>query len=378
MRSQLIATVKRCVIKIGTSSVIKSSGELNLVFLEELASTIKDLSQRKIQVCVVTSGAVGAGKMTLGLKTRPKKLPDVQALAAVGQIGVMHAFKESFSKFGLTVGQILLTHEVLTNRSRYLNARYCMQSLFEMGCVPVINENDSVSIEELRVGDNDTLAAYVTNLIEADLLILLSDIDGLMTGDPKKNKNASLISEVKVINEEILAMAGPTRSDTGTGGLQTKLNAAKIVTQSGEAMIIANSQTERVFSRIMEGENIGTFFCPNRSSLQSKKRWLAFNTVTQGSIVIDDGAGKAIIENGKSLLPSGILQVEGQFQDKSLVCIVHEGKVIAKGIVNYNWQDVDKIKGLHSREIEKCLGDGLYEEVIHRDYLVVMKGEKSV
>lgn len=375
MREKIIQNVKRLVVKIGTSTVIRKDGEINTAFITQLAETILDLRKRNIETCIVCSGAVGAGKSQLNLARKPKRLPERQALAAVGQIFVMSAFAEIFKKYDMNVGQVLLTHEVLTERTRYLNARFTMNSLFEFKCIPIINENDTVATEELKVGDNDTLAAYVTNLIEADLLILLSDIDGLMTDDPKKNPNARLIEEVAEVTDEIYQMAGPTRSDTGTGGLVTKLQAARIVNQCGEAMIIANSNTPNVVERIMTGESIGTFFCPGSKTLQSRKRWLAFNQSEKGAIVIDDGAALALRKKGKSLLPSGIVKVEGVFADKDLVQIKTKSKeVLGKGICNYSSDQVDKIKGKQTKEIEKILGSCPYDSVIHRDNLVIKEG----
>lgn len=375
MREKIISKVKRLVVKIGTSTVIKSDGEINASFINQLAKTIVELKNRNIETCIVCSGAVGAGKSQLKLARKPKRLPERQALAAVGQIYVMRAFAEIFKKHNLNVGQVLLTHEVLKDRVRYLNARFTMNSLFDYGCIPIINENDTVATEELKVGDNDTLAAYVTNLIEADLLILLSDIDGLMTGDPKKDRDAKLITEVAEVTEEIFQLAGPTRSETGTGGLITKLQAARIVNQCGEAMIIANSSLPLVIDRIMAGEPIGTFFCPKSKNLQSRKRWLAFNQTNKGSIIIDDGAVAALIKKNKSLLPSGIVKIEGVFADKDVVQIKSKSLVvIGRGICNYSSEQVEKIKGLQTKEIERILGSCPYDSVIHRDNLVLVEG----
>jgi len=375
VRETIISNVKRLVVKIGTSTVIKPDGEINAPFISQLAKTIVDLKKRNIETCIVCSGAVGAGKSQLKLARKPKRLPERQALAAVGQIYVMRAFAEIFKKQNLNVGQVLLTHEVLKDRVRYLNARFTMNSLFDYGCIPVINENDTVATEELKVGDNDTLAAYVTNLIEADLLILLSDIDGLMTGDPKKDRDAKLIAEVAEVTEEIFQLAGPTRSETGTGGLITKLQAARIVNQCGEAMIIANSNVPNVIEKIMNGETVGTFFCPRSKNLQSRKRWLAFNQSNKGAIVIDDGAVTALIKKNKSLLPSGIIKVEGVFADKDLVQIKSKNlDVIGRGICNYSSEQVEKIKGLQTKEIEKILGACPYDSVVHRDNLVLVEG----
>ena len=375
MRESIISNVKRLVVMIGTSTVIKPDGEINAPFISQLAKTIVDLKKRNIETCIVCSGAVGAGKSQLKLARKPKRLPERQALAAVGQIYVMRAFAEIFKKQNLNVGQVLLTHEVLKDRVRYLNARFTMNSLFDYGCIPVINENDTVATEELKVGDNDTLAAYVTNLIEADLLILLSDIDGLMTGDPKKDRDAKLIAEVPEVTEEIFQLAGPTRSETGTGGLITKLQAARIVNQCGEAMIIANSNVPSIIEKIMNGETVGTFFCPRSKNLQSRKRWLAFNQSNKGAIVIDDGAVTALIKKNKSLLPSGIIKVEGVFADKDLVQIKSKNLVvIGRGICNYSSEQVEKIKGLQTKEIEKILGACPYDSVVHRDNLVLVEG----
>jgi len=375
VRESIISNVKRLVVKIGTSTVIKPDGEINAPFISQLAKTIVDLKKRNIETCIVCSGAVGAGKSQLKLARKPKRLPERQALAAVGQIYVMRAFAEIFKKQNLNVGQVLLTHEVLKDRVRYLNARFTMNSLFDYGCIPVINENDTVATEELKVGDNDTLAAYVTNLIEADLLILLSDIDGLMTGDPKKDRDAKLIAEVPEVTEEIFQLAGPTRSETGTGGLITKLQAARIVNQCGEAMIIANSNVPSIIEKIMNGETVGTFFCPRSKNLQSRKRWLAFNQSNKGAIVIDDGAVTALIKKNKSLLPSGIIKVEGVFADKDLVQIKSKNLVvIGRGICNYSSEQVEKIKGLQTKEIEKILGACPYDSVVHRDNLVLVEG----
>lgn len=374
MRKKIIAAVKRVVIKIGTSTVIDSNGHINKIFLKNFALSIQKLKKKNIEVCIVSSGAIGAGMEVLDLKKKPNKIPYVQALASIGQIEVISGFRDIFAEFDLSIGQILITHEVLNDRTRYLNTRNTINALFELNCIPVINENDTVSIEELTFGDNDKLASLVTNLIEADLLILLSDIDGLMTADPKIDPNAVLIKEVTETTPEILNLAGPSKSETGKGGLATKLVAANIVNSCGEAMIIANSKIENVIDKIMNGEELGTFFHPNSKNLQSRKRWLAFNLSERGSIEIDDGAVKALEKNGKSLLPAGILNVKGDFEINDLVLIIdEEGKVIGKGLSNYSFEDVNKIKGLQTKEIESVLGRHIYDSVIHRDHMVLIK-----
>lgn len=365
-----LSEVKRLVVKVGSSSITHSTGRLNLFQLEKLVRQLSDLHNQGLEVVLVSSGAIGAGVGKLGLSRRPRNIPEKQAAAAVGQGILLHMYEKFFGEYGVTVGQVLLTREDFTDRKRFLNARNTLLALLQMGVVPVINENDTVAVDEIRLGDNDNLAALVAGLLDADLLILLSDIEGLFTGDPRTDKDARLIPEVTEITPEIEALAGGVGTNLGTGGMVTKLQAARIAMHSGMVTIIARAGEEDVLRRILSGEPLGTAFWPS-VRLRNKKRWIAYGSAIRGKIFIDRGAARALLENGKSLLPSGVVKVEGDFGVGSTVSVMYGDKEIARGIVNYSAREVDAIKGLQTSEIAGVLGYKDFDEVIHRNNLVL-------
>jgi len=369
VRSDLI-NAGRLVVKVGSSSLIYQSGKPNISMMESLARELSDLNNRGLDVILVTSGAQGVGFNRLGFTRRPKNIPERQAAAAVGQGMLMHIYEKLFAEYGVTVGQVLLTKEDFSDRKRFLNARNTLYSLMSLRAIPIINENDTVAVDEIKLGDNDTLAALVGGLVDADVLVLLSDVDGLYSGDPRSMSEVGLISEVREITGEMERVAGGSGSSVGTGGMVTKLQAAKIAMHSGAVMVLGNASQKDVVRRIMAGEEIGTAFWP-LEKLDNKKRWIAYSSSIQGKIFVDDGAARAILDSGKSLLSSGITKVEGSFDLGNTVSVMDpQSREIARGIVNYAARDIEKIMGRHSREIKKILGHQDYTEVIHRNNLV--------
>ena len=368
----LITNAHRIVIKVGTSTLTHNTGKLNLLLIEKLVRQLTDLKHQGKEVLLVTSGAVGAGMGKLGLKEKPKTIPEKQAAAAVGQGILMHIYEKFFAEYGGVVAQLLLTRADIMDRQRFLNARNTLLTLLKQDVTPIINENDTVAIEEFKFGDNDTLAALVAGLVDADLVILLSDIDGLYTADPRKDPNATLIKVVEGITPEVQSLAGSVGSKFGSGGMATKISAAKTAINSGIPMIIANGAKPDILRSIFGGEEEGTLFLPREVKPQAKKRWIAFGSALKGTIFVDMGARKAIIENGTSLLPSGIKAVEGEFSSGHVVKIVdEEGAEFARGIVNYNSHEINKIKGQQCKDIQKILGHKDYDEVVHRDNLAI-------
>lgn len=371
-RSEYLQTCRRIVVKVGSSSLTHDTGKLNLAQLERLVRQLADLHHQDLEVVLVSSGAVGAGMGKLGMKKRPKTIPEKQAAAAVGQGILLHMYEKMFAEYGQTVAQVLLTRQDVEDRGRFLNARNALLTLLRYGVIPIINENDTVAVDEIRIGDNDTLSAMVASLVEADLLLLLTDIDGLYTNNPKTDPDATLLSLVEEITPEIEKLAGGAGSELGTGGMTTKLAAGRIATNSGVGMIIASSKRPNVVQEAVAGLEVGTFFCPGGHRLDCRKRWLAFGSPVQGRIHVDDGAEGAISTKGKSLLCSGIVSVEGDFVEGNAVSIVNsQGLEFAKGIVNYPSGEIDKIRGAQSKDIKRILGHKDYDEVIHRDNLVL-------
>ncbi|GIM30060.1 glutamate 5-kinase [Clostridium polyendosporum] len=364
--------IKRIVVKVGTSSLTHATGLLNLVRIENLVRQLTDIHNRGIEVVLVTSGAIGAGIGVLGYKEKPKAMPEKQACAAVGQVALLHMYQKLFSEYGKITAQILLTRDDMSHRQRFLNARNTFFALLDLGAVPIVNENDAISVEEIKFGDNDTLSAMVASLVEADLLIILSDIDGLYDSNPKDNKDAKLIKFVPKITKEIEAMAGGAGSSLGTGGMATKIKAAKISVASGSSMMILNGSTPNALVRAIEGEEIGTLFQGDECPLKRRKHWLAFEVLPQGYIYIDEGAELAI-KNHKSLLAKGIVKVEGKFDEGDPIAILNiKGEKLAHGITSYNSQDLSKILGIESNNIEEVLGYKHYDEVVHRNNMVMV------
>ncbi len=370
LRQLVCKQAHRIVVKVG-SSVITTSDGLNLNTIHALAAQIAALRQERKEVILVSSGAIAAGMRKLGLKQRPLSLPQQQALAAIGQGDLIRSYEEAFAKYGQKVAQILITRDGLVQRYRYLNARNTLFALFRWGIIPIINENDTVAVEEIKFGDNDTLAGLITAMTEADLLILLTDIDGLCDRDPRIYPEARCLRIVEKFTEEIEALGKAAPNKVGRGGIASKIKVAKEMTSLGIPVIIASGLRKDVLLRIFAGEEIGTFFVP-QGPKKTRKHWLS-SLPPKGKLVLDAGAVKAIVFNGKSLLPSGIVRVEGRFfAGDPVVCVDEEGKRIAIGFINYDAEEVEKIKGLNTKEIEKRLGYKGYDEVIHRDNLCVL------
>lgn len=370
-REQL-SGVRRVVVKVG-SSTISRGFELDDSALDGLVADLARVKKSGIEVILVTSGAISAGVGALGRSSRPQTIPGLQAAAAVGQSRLMHAYEDRFQEYGEMAAMMLLTQEDFTNRKRYTHISNTLNTLLQLGTVPIINENDTVAVEEIKVGDNDTLSAQVTNLADADLLVVLSDQAGFFTGDPRRDSHSELINVVPVITEDIRKAAGRAGTQGGTGGMVTKLQAAEIVTGSGEMMVLADGKEPDVVNRILSGEPIGTLFLP-QTPKSSRKRWIAYSRPPKGRLLVDNGARAALVDRGKSLLASGVRSVEGEFEYGDTVSCLDENRdEFGRGLVNYNTEDITKIIGKRTREIEKILGSRYYEEVIHRDNLVLME-----
>lgn len=371
MEKRELSPLRRLVVKVGSSSLTYPTGKLNIEQIEKLVRQIADLHNRGLDVLLVSSGAVGVGMGKLGLAARrPRTIPEKQAAAAVGQGILLHMYEKLFAEYGLIVGQVLLTREDIAHRQRFLNARNTLQTMLSLDIIPVINENDTVAVDEIKLGDNDNLAALVAGLVDADLMVLLSDVDGLYSGPPG-TPGARLIREIQAIDDKIESFAGGVGSAVGTGGMVTKIQAGRIAMHSGVVTIIARAGEEDILRRLVAGEPLGTVFWP-AAKLVNRKRWIAFGSTVCGSIHIDPGAARALLKGGKSLLPSGITRVEGHFEMGNTVSIVApDGREIARGIVNYAAAEVDLIKGKKTHEIEQVLGYKDFDEVIHRDNLAL-------
>lgn len=371
---ELLQKKNRIVVKVGSSTLTHETGKLNYHRIERMAMEIADLANQGKEMVLVSSGAVSAGMGPLGLSARPKTIREKQAVAAVGQGVLMHTYEKMFREYGQNVGQVLLTRMDAQDRKKFMNSRNTLLTMLQMGVIPIINENDVVAIDEFKIGDNDTLSAMVSNFIEADLLIILSDVDGLYTANPQTHPEARIIPVVTEVDKHVYDIAGGAGSSIGTGGMYTKIQAASIATSSGVDMVIASGSEDGVLRRICQGEDVGTWFTAKDSNLHTKKRWLLSGGKARGSLIVDGGCRNALVEHGSSLLPVGIAAVEGEFHEGDIVNVMYEGLVIAKGIVNYNSESVEAIKRHKTDDITKILGhEGVYEEVIHRDNLVVMQ-----
>ncbi len=366
-RKELIKNTRRVVIKVGTRVITNEDGTLNDKQIHHLAAQVAGLKEKGLQVIIVSSGAIGAGMAVLGLNKKPCDISGLQACAAVGQGRLIENYTRAFSKRGYVTAQILLTAEDLRQRARFLNARNTVFKLLNEGIIPVVNENDTVAIDEIKFGDNDRLSALVTNLAQANLLIILSDIPGLY------DKEGKVISRVAKITREIEDLCGGTGSLLGTGGMVTKLEAARIVTRSGEGIIIANGRQRNILKTIFKPEIEGTFFEPHTEKLAARKRWLAFFTQPRGELVVDKGAREALTDKGKSLLARGIVAIDGNFQAGDAVDIVVKGgKKIACGLVNYNSEELARIKGVNTASIYRILGYKKSDEIIHRNNMFIV------
>lgn len=363
----------RIVVKVGSNLLTDKTGRINQKRIHSLAREISELHNKKVEIVVVSSGAIASGLKKLGLKTKPKEIRKKQATAAVGQPLLMWMYEKYFLKFKKHIAQILLTRDDLSDRVRYVNAKNTILTLLEMGVIPIINENDTVATDEIKFGDNDQLAALVSGLIEANQLIILSDVPGLYTSDPKKDPNAKLIKHVKEVSKDLIEIAKPTSTGYGTGGMYSKVIAAKKATSFGIPVHIVSGRKYGNIKAVIEGKQVGTYFEPVSQRVTSRKGWIAYATRAKGNLYIDEGAVKALLNDGKSLLPSGIKKVEGDFDTGDAVyCIDEKGEKIAKGLVNYSSCEIKMIKGKKSSEIEKILGYKYSDEVIHRDNLVIL------
>ena len=374
-REEILENIQKIVVKVGTSTLTNEDGSLNIEKIKKIVSELSNLSDKGYDVVLVTSGAVGAGMGRLNMTERPKTLSEKQALASVGQVALTHLYQLLFQEYGKIIGQILLTRGDFSDRRRYLNARNVCNTLLKNKIIPVINENDAVVSNELKVGDNDTLSALVSGLIDADLLIILSDVQGLYNKNPQKYEDANLIEIVGKIDDDIKKTADGEGSKFGTGGMITKIIAAEMATKIGTNMVIASGDDPKNISRIVEKENIGTLFTKKNKKISSKKYWLAYGTNKKGLLTIDEGAEKALFK-GKSLLPVGIKSFEGDFDKGTVVKIMNmKNENIATGISNYSSDEIALIKGHRSEDIEKILGHKYDDVVVHIDNMVVTKGQ---
>ncbi len=372
LRKELLAKAKRVVVKVGSAVLTKADG-LNLEVMASLAQDLCALLREGREVVLVSSGAVAAGRRSLGLGARPLVMREKQAAAALGQGRLMREYEDIFDGQEQLVGQVLLTHDDLANRDRYLNIRNTLFTMFDWHILPIINENDTVSVKELRFGDNDTLAAMTTNMIEADLFVCLTDVDGLYSSNPATDPEARLLTTVAHVNDEVLAMAGNLAGALGTGGMRSKILAARMVSLRGGSSCICHGREPGSLRRLFAGEAVGTFFLPQAEKMHSRKHWIAYTLRPKGFLVLDDGAAQAVIGGGKSLLPSGVLETRGNFRIGDPVhCLDRNEEPLAAGLVNYSSEDIRKIQGLHSATIKETLGFMDSEEIIHRDNLVVL------
>ena len=363
----------RVVVKVGTRLLAGPTGRLNRDYIESLVKQLTDLHRKGNEVILVSSGAIGAGMGRLGMERRPGSIPEKQAVAAVGQGLLVQTYEKLFSVHGLTVAQVLLTRMDLVNRRRYINARNTICCLLNWGVIPVINENDTVSVEEIKFGDNDQLSALVAGLIDARLLVILTNIDGFYSSNPRKDPGARLIPVVDEITPQLKSYAGLSGDDLATGGMITKLLAAEIATNSGIGVYIADGTAPDILGRIISGEQVGTYFIPQKHYLSHRKRWIAFGQVVKGSVTIDKGAERALCREGKSLLPVGVIEVDGSFETGDLISMLDmEGAELGRGLTNFSSSELTRIKKHSSSDISDILGEGDEpEEVIHRDNMVI-------
>lgn len=385
VRKEILKGLKRIVIKVGSSIITKRekrnnewANELNANNVRLLARTIRQFVDRNCEVVLVSSGAIMAGRERLDLHRADLSIPEKQACAAIGQSYLMHTYEKKFEKEGIKVAQILLGHDDLRNRKRFLNAKHTLEALLEHKVIPIINENDSVTIDEIKIGDNDTLSATVACLLNAQLLIILSDVDGLFSRDPSSKMREGdapmkIIEHVDCITQKIEKLAGGSKSKVTVGGMYTKILAAKQTMSFGIPTLIVNGFDKSIAEKIYKGKSVGTLFWAGREKIKKRKHWIAHTLKPSGKITIDSGAEKAILSRGKSLLPAGVIKVEGKFEFGNAVRILGEdGKEIARGLVNYNFRDLDSIMGMRTNAVKKIFEDNFYNEVIHRDDLTLL------
>lgn len=371
---EALKKAKRIVIKVGTSTITYANGKRNFSQIDRLAREISDLQNQGKEMILVTSGAVAVGVDRMGLLGKPKTIPGKQAAAAVGQGVLMHTYEKFFADYGQIVAQVLITKTEAIDRHRYTNTRNTFMELMRQRVIPIVNENDVVALDELKIGDNDNMSALVAGIVDADLVIILSDVDGLYTANPQTHPDAVIVPEVAEITPEIEASAGGVGSARGTGGMATKIQAAKAATSSGIHLVIASGTEKNAITRVLQGEELGTLFVSRENRLQFRKRWLAFGAKIAGSIVVDDGCAKAIRKaGGCSILPAGVFAVQGEFLPGSTVSVIDkDAHELARGLVHYSSAELEQIKGCNSGEIANILGHKNFDEVIHRDDLVIL------
>jgi glutamate 5-kinase len=368
-----LGRVRRLVVKVGTGQVTTPEAGPDRRRIGALAAELATLRADRIEVTLVTSGAIATGMARLALARRPRTVPEKQAAAAVGQSALMRHYEAAFKRHGVAVGQVLLTAHDIGDRARYLNARNTLLALLHLGVVPIVNENDTVAVDEIKVGDNDNLSALVASLVEADLLVLLTDVEGLYTADPARDPAAVKLDIVETLSDDIARMAWAHEDGVSVGGMATKLQAAQKAAASGVPMVIASGREPGVLARILAGEPVGTYFVPKADRLGARKRWIAFAAPPQGRLVVDAGAARALTGHGRSLLPSGVTDVTGEFGAGEVVAVVDGGgKEIARGLVNFDTGELRRIRGAKTQEIEARLGYKSFDEVIHRDNLVIL------
>lgn len=365
IRQRIIPSAKRIVVKVGTNTVCHASGGVNHEAVEALAVQIAALIHKGIGMTLVASGAIGTGLAELGLTGRPKAMPMLQGVAAIGQGQLMRTFHDAFARLGVRVGQVLLTREDFEYRRRYLNIRNTLAALRQMGALAIVNENDTVAVEEIRFGENDILAALVANMLGAELLVFLTSVDGVLDG-------GKVLDVIEQVDEKVLALVTRERSSLGSGGMATKLAAAGMVSRAGAVVVVAPARMPDVLARLLAGEQIGTVFLPARRRMSSRRRWIGQASRVAGRILVDAGAAKALLSSGKSLLPSGITAVAGKFAKGTIVAVLDPtGREIARGQTNYSADQIDKIKGLKTGQIAKVLGEKPCDEVIHRNNMTL-------
>jgi glutamate 5-kinase len=373
MRNKYTKQSKRWVIKIGSALLTKDGQGLDYDAIQDWVEQIASLRQKDIEIILVSSGSVAEGICRMGWSKRPTDLAELQAAAAIGQTGLIEAYETQFKKHQIQAAQILLTHDDVSNRKRYLNARNTLNALLKFKALPIINENDTVALEEMRLGDNDTLAALVANLVEAELLVILTDQDGLFTKDPRHNDDAKLISQESASNTDLMGFVGDISTALGSGGMATKLTAAQRAARSGCATVIASGRENDVLRRLSQGEEIGTLLTPNDTQLNARKQWIAGQVQSTGTLLLDKGACQSIKKKGTSLLPIGVEKSEGEFVRGDIVdCKNAKGEVIARGLVNYSSDEVRQLYKTPSNKISEILGYAGDVELIHRNNLVLL------
>lgn len=366
--------IKRVVVKVGSSSLVNADNSINFQRIDELMQTFIKLKKNNIEIALVSSGAIALGMYQLGLSKKPKEMALKQACAAIGQAKLMQCYNDSASKYGLICGQILLNHDDFQVRKRMLYLCDTLDAMFKNNIIPIINENDALAVEEIKVGDNDTLASLIVPMIKANLLVLFSDIDGLFNKNPKLYSDAFIIKTVDKIDNNVLSMVGDSTSNVGTGGMKTKINAAIIATTACCNMIICNSQEISRLDDIIKGEEIGTLFTAKKKGISSREHWMIFKANSSGNIIVDDGCKEMLLKKKVSILPKGVVSVNGEFLQGAVIDICDKNnKIIAKGITNYSYLDILRIKGLSTMEVKQLISSDAKSEIIHANNMVVFR-----